>query len=36
MGMQAKEVAVTYWETVEVDYIPYEQVWYVALVVDMA
>jgi hypothetical protein len=34
--MQAKEVAVTYWATVEVDYIPYEQVWYVALVVDMA
>jgi hypothetical protein len=30
--MQAKEVAVTYWATVEVDYIPYEQVWYVALV----
>jgi hypothetical protein len=25
-----------YWATVEVDYISYEQVWYVALVVDMA
>jgi hypothetical protein len=36
IGMQAKEVAVTYWATVEVDYIPYEQVWYVALVVHMA
>jgi hypothetical protein len=34
--MQAKEVAVIYWATVEVDYISYEQVWYVALVVDMA
>jgi hypothetical protein len=29
--MQAKEVAGTYWATVEVDYIPYEQVWYVQI-----